>query len=155
MRQRGQGALEARQRFSVGRAGSSSGPGPAEMDGGLVPDLALSVMPTEGEMMRFQVVGVKRGQGLRYPAVEHLAAGREDPAIRRLPHPVVGEVKLLAYALQQATAGQLLDRQRHFLVAEPGEVLEQSELELAPHDGGLGQQLAARLAESIELAANE
>jgi hypothetical protein len=134
MSQRGQYALEAGKRFPHGRAGDSSGPGPSEMDDGLVPDLALRVMPTEREMMRLQVLRVECHQRLRHTAVEHLAAGREDPVVRHLTHPIVREVKALAHAVQQATAGHFLDGPRHLLLAQPGEVLEQSELELRHGD---------------------
>jgi len=44
MRQRDERALEARNRLSVGRAFEGSCPSPAEMDDGLVPDLALGVV---------------------------------------------------------------------------------------------------------------
>ena len=54
MRQDGERLLEARNCFPIGGAFDGSCPGAAEMDDGLVPDFALDVMKTEGEVVRLQ-----------------------------------------------------------------------------------------------------
>jgi hypothetical protein len=50
--------LEARNRFPIGGTFNGSRPGPAEMDDGLVPDFALEVMKTTGEVVRVQTCRV-------------------------------------------------------------------------------------------------
>ena len=67
MSQRGERALEAGHRVSLGEPFERSGPGPAEMEDGLVPDLALEVMQTECEVVRteFPAWSVARASATR------------------------------------------------------------------------------------------
>jgi hypothetical protein len=148
MGQRVERALEGRHRLPVGGAFEGSRPSPVEMDDGLVPDLALGVVKTEREVVRLQPPFMEGRERLRYTAVKYLMAGNEDAAIRHLAHPIVSEVQTLAHAVQHAPADQLLHSPRRLLLAKPGDALEQSELELAPDDGGLRHQLTAPLVEA-------
>jgi hypothetical protein len=72
------------------------------VDDGLLPDLALGVVESECQVIRLHVPFVKCRKCLSHAAVKHLAARGEDPAIRHLPHTVVGDVQALAHAVQHA-----------------------------------------------------
>ena len=155
MRQRGEGALEARHRFPIGGAFDGSGPGPAEVDHGVIPDLTLGVVQTEREMMRFQTPCVECGERLSYAAVKDLAAWPEDLAVRHLAHAVVREIKVLAHGVQHAPADQFLHSPSGLVLLQSRDVRQQGELELTTHHGGQGRQLAAPLVEPVKLAGDD
>lgn len=136
MCQRGEGALEALHRFPIGGAFKGSGPGPAEVDHGVIPDLALGVVQTERQMMRLQTPCVECGERLSHAAVKDLAAWPEDLAVRYLAHPVVREIKAFAHGVQHAAADQFLHSPSSLVLLQSRDVQQQSELELATHHGG-------------------
>ena len=81
--------------------------------------------------------------------------GREQPAIRDLADPIVGEVQLVSHGLEHVVADHLLDRLRRVALVHPAGGLEEREVEPAPDDRGHGGHLLTARTEPVEAPDNE
>jgi hypothetical protein len=148
-------SLEARERLPVGGALHGSGSGRPEMEDRLVPDFALGVVQAQRELMRFEVLCMECRERFGYAAVQSLAARWEYPAVDDLSHPVVCEIQIFAHRVEHVPSAELLHLPRRLLFIASRHLLEERKIEIATHDRGQRRQLAAPLAEPVELAADE
>ena len=87
--------------------------------------------------------------------MEEPPAGREQPAIRDLANPIVGEVQLVPDGLEHVVADHLLDRLRRVALFHAAGGLEEREVEPAPDDRGHGGQLLTARTEPVEPPGHE
>ena len=96
-----------------------------------------------------------RLQRLGHGAVEEPTARREQPAIRDLADPIVGEVQLVPHGLEHVLANHLLDRLCRVALVHAAGGSKQREVEPAPDDGSHRGQLLAPPAEPVEPLGHE
>src|SRR5262249_60303853 len=113
--------------------------------GGPAPGRGSAGVQSERRPVGGRVGGIALLDGLGHSPVDQLPAWRENPARDDPANTVMREVEALSQAMQDAPADQLFDPGGRLLLAEPGRLLEQSELEFAADDRGHGGERLAAL----------
>src|SRR5207247_2071902 len=97
-------AAAARSAASVdepaSRAPHGPGPGLAEADQRLLPHLARAIVPGQRRVVPLGIGGVEILEGLRHQDVQPLSPRMHELVVHDLANPLVGEVELLAEAVQ-------------------------------------------------------
>ena len=154
-RHRLQRLLEARHGVAIGGQPHGPGPGLAEADQRLLPHLARAVVPGQRRVVPLGIGGVEILEGLRHQDVQPFPPRMDELVVHDLANPLVGEVELLAEALQHAPAHQLLHSLGGVPFVEPGRPLEERELELAADDGGHRCEVPASVAQAFQTAGHD
>ena len=91
-----------------------------------------------------------RLERLGHGAMEEPSARREQPAIRDLADPIVGEVQLVSHGLEHLVADYLLDRRRRVALVHLADGVEEREVEAPPDHRGHGDDLLTAPAEPVD-----
>ncbi|PYM92441.1 MAG: hypothetical protein DME04_15490 [Candidatus Rokuibacteriota bacterium] len=153
--QRGKRLLGAARRVAKRPSLRRSLRGLPQMFDGLVPDVGVTVVEADRQRLDVWVILPGSLQRLGDPPMEQLAAGRQDACVGDVANPVVGEVEALAQTMEDAPAHHLLDTGRRIVLGEPGNPMQQRELELAPDHGGHAGERVPAFGQALEPPADE
>ncbi len=123
---------------------------PDQIGDRLAPELSLPAMQCERSGVRLDLVRVSGLQGPDHPGVQQRPAGRQKPAVRDLPDPLVREVEAFTPKPEETALRELFQRARGLRPGQLGRLLDERDVELPSNDGGGSEKLLAPGAQALE-----